>query len=88
MPRIDREAARILGIEVRSGDKMIGRLIDILVRADGSIYAAVIEYGGFLGIGSRKVAVPWPGLRFERHGRDLVAIIDLTVDELRSAPEY
>ena len=28
--------------------------------------AIAVEYGGFLGIGSRKVAIAWPELRFER----------------------
>jgi PRC-barrel domain len=63
----------VLGIEVRRAGTTIGRIIDLLVRSDGNVEAAVIEYGGFLGIGSRKVAIAWPELRLERDGQQLVA---------------
>ena len=89
LPGFDqRPAGSVLGIEVRSADKVVGRLIDLLARPDGSIEAAVIEYGGFLGIGSRKVAVDWYNVRLEQDGQQLVAVVGLTTDELRAAPEY
>jgi hypothetical protein len=83
-----RLAGSVLGIEVRSAGKVIGRVVDLLARPDGSIEAAVIEYGGFLGIGARKVAIAWRALRFEHDGQQLVAITDLTADQLRTTPEY
>lgn len=78
----------MLGIEVRSAGKTIGRIVDLLARQDGTVEAAVIEYGGFLGIGSRKVAVGWSHLRFERAGTQLYAITDLGADELASSADY
>jgi PRC-barrel domain len=83
-----RQAGSVLGIEVRSAGKTIGRVVDLLARPDGSIEAAIIEYGGFLGIGARKVAIPWRELRFEHDGQQLVAITNLTADQLRTTPEY
>jgi hypothetical protein len=52
------------------------------------VQAAVIEFGGFLGIGTRKIAVEWTALRFESDGKQPVLIVDLTRDQLRLAPEY
>jgi len=78
----------VLGVEVRSAEKPLGRIVDILVKPDGSVEAAVLEYGGFVGIGSRKVIVPWPELRLEREGKELVATTDLTAEQLASRPEY
>ena len=50
--------------------------------------AAVIEFGGFLGIGARKIAIAWSDLRFETDGNQLVAILDIPRDQLRASPDY
>jgi hypothetical protein len=52
------------------------------------VEAAVIEFGGFLGMGSRKIAIEWSALRLENQGKQTVAILDMTRDQLRAAPEY
>ena len=54
------DAQAILGKSVRSsaGEDM-GRLVDVLVDRDGQPRAAIIDFGGFLGVGSRKIAVDW-----------------------------
>ena len=46
-----------------------GRIIDLLADRSGQVRAAVIEFGGFLGIGTRKIAVDWSALRFEGDGK-------------------
>src|SRR5579864_6599893 len=55
----------ILGKEVLSaaGENM-GRIVDVVVDRAGRVRAAVIDFGGFLGVGSRRVAVAWNALRF------------------------
>jgi hypothetical protein len=53
----------------------------------GQPRAAVIDFGGFLGVGSRKIAVDWTVLNFEPQGSDVVTV-DLTRDQLKAAPEY
>jgi PRC-barrel domain len=79
----------VLGIEVRSShEKNIGRIIDLLANRGGGVEAAVIEFGGFLGIGTRKIAIAWSTLRFESDGKHLVAILDIPRDQLRAAPDY
>src|SRR6516164_3284608 len=47
----------ILGKEVRSSaDENMGRIIDVVVDRMAQPRAAVIDFGGFLGVGSRKIA--------------------------------
>src|SRR5262249_59359709 len=59
----------ILGRQVLSsaGEDM-GRVIDIVVDRSGQVRAAVIDFGGFLGVGNRKVAVDWAALHFAPTG--------------------
>jgi len=78
----------LLGREVRTRDEDPGRIIDILCDPDGRVRAAVVELGGFLGIGTRKIAVAWSALRFDGRQKRPIVILELTRDQLRSAPEY
>src|SRR5262249_38104481 len=56
------ETQGVLGRAVRSktGEDM-GRIVEVIVdRTSGQPRAAIIDFGGFLGIGSRKIAMAWP----------------------------
>jgi hypothetical protein len=84
-----KHAKSVLGIEVRSShEKNVGRIVDLLADKGGAVEAAVIEFGGFLGIGTRKIAIAWSDLRFETEGNQLFAILDIPRDQLRAAPDY
>ena len=53
-----REAHGILGRDVRSAaNENMGRVVDVIVDRAGVVRAAVIDFGGFLGVGSRKIVV-------------------------------
>jgi hypothetical protein len=80
----------ILGKEVRSSaDENIGRIVNVVVDRNANPRAAVIDFGGFLGIGSRKLAVDWKLLHFDPAGDGRGRItVELTADEVRAAPEY
>jgi PRC-barrel domain len=85
----DQQVAAILGKSVRSKDNEdMGRVVDILVTRGGRVRAAVIDFGGFLGVGSRKVAVDWNALHFASTGRPDRITLELTRDQVRVAPEY
>lgn len=86
---VQRGLQTVLGIEVHTlTDKNTGRVVDLLTDQNGKIQAAVIEFGGFLGLGTRKVAVDWAALRFEKAGKEPVAIAEITRDQLRLVPEH
>ncbi len=79
----------VLGKNVRSAsEENIGRIVDVLVNRSGQIRAAVIDFGGFLGVGSRKIAVNWSALHFDTQSKSGDIIVNLTRDRLRVAPEY
>ena len=62
-----RDAHGILGREVRSAaNENMGRIVDVIVDRSGTVRAAVIDFGGFLGVGSRKIVVDWRALHFAR----------------------
>ncbi len=64
------EVEGILGREVRStADENMGRIVDVLVDRSGQVRAAIIDFGGFLGVGSRKIAVDWKALHFPAAGQ-------------------
>jgi len=88
---IDVKAVRgILGRTVQGVDgKEMGRVIDIVVDPVGKVRAAIVDFGGFLGVGSRKIAVNWSALHFGgavKHDGDI--ILELTQGQLKAAPEY
>ena len=80
----------ILGREIRSAaDENMGRIVDVIVDVDGQIRAAIIDFGGFLGVGSRKIAVDWKALRFVPTAPKRYRIsLELTRDQVKPAPEY
>jgi hypothetical protein len=79
----------VLGKEVRSsaGEDM-GRVVDVLVDQTGQIRAAVIDFGGFLGVGNRKVVVEWSALHFAPADQPDRISLDLTRNQVKQAPEY
>ncbi len=85
-----REAHGVLGRDVRSAvNEDMGKIVDVIVDRAGTVRAAVIDFGGFLGVGSRKIVVDWNELRFGRVADkgDSVSL-ELTKDQVKAAPEY
>src|SRR5215510_10065748 len=85
-----RDAHGILGREVRSAaDENMGRIVDAIVDRSGTVRAAVIDFGGFLGVGSRRIVVDWRALRFGAIANKSDSIsLELTKDQVSKAPEY
>ena len=84
------DAHGVLGRDVRSttGDDM-GRIVDVIVDRAGQVRAAVIDFGGFLGVGSRKIVVDWNALHFAQIANKGESItLELTKDQVKAAPEY
>jgi hypothetical protein len=83
------EALAVLGHNVEGPDgKDIGRLVDVLVGQEGVPQAAVIDFGGFMGVGSRKIAVRWSALHFAPGDTKHPITVELTPDQIKGAPEY
>jgi hypothetical protein len=85
-----RQVQSVLGREVRSSaNENMGRIVDVIVDRTGSVRAAIIDFGGFLGVGSRKIAVDWSALHFspDSNKRDVITL-ELTRDQVKESPEY
>ena len=84
------EATSILGRQVTGPDaKTVGRIVDVLVDELGQPRAAVVDVGGFLGIGVRRIAVVWRALRFTRDpGREGQISLEMSANQIRATPEY
>ena len=65
---------------------VVGRLVDVLVGKDGTPEAAVIDFGGFLGVGSRKIAVHWNTLHFNPGDDKYPVVLDLMPAQIKAAP--
>ena len=85
-----RDAHGVLGRDVRSAaDEDMGRIVDVIVDRAGTVRAAVIDFGGFLGVGSRKIVVDWNALHFGRIANKGDSItLELTKQQVTAAPEY
>lgn len=83
------EATSILGRPVRdpAGDT-VGRIIDVLVDEGGQPRAAVIDFGGFMGLGNRKIAVVWRALHFLSTAENGQIQLDMTADQIKAIPEF
>ncbi len=79
----------ILGKRVRGpkGEDM-GRVVDVLADSSGRVRVAIIDFGGFLGVGDRRIAVDWPLLRFNPDGHDPSLLLSVSREKLQTAPEY
>ena len=84
------DARGILGRDVKStADENMGRIVDVIVDRSGQVRAAVIDFGGFLGVGSRKIAVDWNALHFPASAKPEERItLELTRDQVKEAPAY
>jgi hypothetical protein len=85
-----RDAHGVLGRDVRSPtDEDMGHIVDVIVDRTGTVRAAVIDFGGFLGVGSRKIVVDWSALHFGHVADKKDSItLELTKAQVAAAPEY
>ena len=61
----DWRASKVVGLSVyNDNNQSIGSINDLLTDKSGNIKAAVISVGGFLGVGTHLVAVPFDKIKF------------------------
>lgn len=72
---------------VNSANENLGTVNDIVVDANsGRIIYAVVSYGGFMGLGDKWFAVPWPSLRLAADAKHFV--LDVDRERLKSAEGF
>jgi hypothetical protein len=72
------------------GDEHLGAIGDVILGADGkAVDAVIIDFGGFLGIGTKPVAVAAENLRFATNTNgDKFLFLNVTRDQLDKAVAY
>jgi hypothetical protein len=76
---------RVHGQEVRGVTNIVvAQVVNVLVDAQGRPQAAVLDYGGFLGVGRRRIAVVWSALSFGPEGIRL----SISRDQMKNFPDY
>jgi ribosomal 30S subunit maturation factor RimM len=80
------ESATVLG----RNDETIGTISSLILGADGKVMQAVVEVGGFLGMGTHSVLLPFSDLTVLRSVKasDLRVHLDTTKARLKAMPEY
>ena len=79
-------ASKIIGSNVVNGaNEKIGTVDDLLVGRDDSVFYAIVSVGGFLGMGTKLVAVPFETLKI---GADSLVLPVGTKDDLKALPTF
>lgn len=83
-------AELLTGADVRdASDASIAEVQDLVLTADGQVTDVVLDVGGFLGIGAKRVAIPLDRLTVAQGDGGAVRLwVDLTKDELQALPDY
>jgi len=79
------EVEKYIGKDVygTNGNK-VGELNNVLIDQDGKVRAGIVEFGGFLGIGEHRIAVPWNQMNAQ--GDRLT--VNMTNDQIKAAPTW
>nr|WP_264185618.1 PRC-barrel domain-containing protein [Roseicella aerolata] len=79
----------MVGTNVVGADgKDAGEIQNLLIDGSGQVRAAVVEWGGFLGIGERSAAVPIDRIQLGAAGSNDRARLTMTREELERLPRY
>jgi sporulation protein YlmC with PRC-barrel domain len=80
-------ASKLLRADVYNDEgKKIGKIEDMIVSPDGKISVAVIDVGGFLGVGKHRVAVPVD--QFADINAKKIVLPKATKETLKAMPEF
>jgi hypothetical protein len=82
----DLRSAKVYG----RNDDSIGSISDLVVTTDGTITHAVIDVGGFLGMGARSVSMPFADLTVLREtgGHDVRVYTNASKAQLEAMPRH
>ncbi len=85
----DLTASPLIGTQVCNANKeSIGKIDDVYLDKDAKVSVVVISVGGFLGVGSKDVAIKWSDLTLGQEDRSLVVTTSLSKDAPASLRDY
>jgi hypothetical protein len=79
----------LIGAKVKNANNdTVGSIDDIYLDKDGSTKMVIISVGGFLGVGSKAVAVKWSDIEYGKDNDSLKLTTNLTKDQLKGMPDF
>ncbi|HET7635959.1 MAG TPA: PRC-barrel domain-containing protein [Burkholderiales bacterium] len=80
-------SSNLVGMSVtNSNNDDIGKIDNLLLNKDGNLTGVVVSIGGFLGIGSKHVALPMSEVQINPGQKK--AMVSLSKDDLKNAPDF
>lgn len=82
------KASSLIGKKVQNTEgKKLGTIRDLVIDPEnGDIQYAVLDFGGFLGVGDKYFAVPWEALQLTDDHK--AVILDVSKKDLKHAPGF
>ena len=82
------KASSLIGKRVQDADgKKLGSIKDLVIDpSEGEVQYAVLDFGGFLGVGDKYFAVPWEALQLTEDQKAVV--LDVRKKDLKQAPGF
>ncbi|MDO9381697.1 MAG: PRC-barrel domain-containing protein [Hyphomicrobiaceae bacterium] len=86
----DIATSKLIGASVyNTQNENIGQIEDLIISSSGSVVTVVIGVGGFLGIGEKKVAMPFSALKAGKGDNNLLKIVvEETRESLKAQPDF
>ena len=80
-------ASEVIGKDVyNDANEEIGEIEDLIVSGQNKVVHAIVGVGGFLGLGERRVAVPYSSFSANAEGK--LMLHGITKADLENAPEF
>ncbi len=82
------KASDMIGMKVEDTEgKNLGSIKDLVIdREDGDVQYAVLDFGGFAGVGDKYFAVPWEALQLAPDKNKIA--LDVSKRDLKDAPGF
>ena len=79
----------LIGTKVKNANNdTVGSVNDIYLDKDGSVKMVIVSVGGFLGVGSKAVAVKWSDITYGKDGDSLKLSTNLSKEALTGMPDF
>ena len=85
---IVKASEEVIGISVKNlAKEELGKIYDIMLdKVSGRVVYAVLESGGFLGLGGKLFALPWNTLHYDP--QQACFLLDVDKERLKAAPGF
>jgi len=82
------KASDVIGMKVQNTEgKSLGNIKDLVIDPEnGDLQYAVLDFGGFAGVGDKYFAVPWEALQFNPADKKIA--LDVSKKDLKEAPGF